>query len=358
MKINPEMVVLAREYRGVTQEELARSLFVGQAKIAKLEGGFATDLSDDVLALLTKALKFPVEFFTQDEVRISYGSSSYFYRRKAGLTATDRKHIHGLVNILRINIKQLLKSVEIDKKRKLPMLPIDDYGGSPANVAQAIRSLWQLPEGPINNVAGLIEGAGIVILDCDFRTRDMDATSIWLADMPPMIFINRDLPGERRRFSLAHELGHLVMHEVPHELMEDEADDFAAEFLMPEAELKAQFMRMPSSRLVDFSNLKPYWKVSIAALIKRAEDLGSLSKNKAKYLWMQMSKYGYRLNEPLPIPKEEAHTHSNLVEFYRKELKYSVDELAQLFKMPLKDLEELHNISTSSRDVKTRLRVV
>lgn len=361
MKINPEMVVLAREYRGLTQEGLASKLLVSQAKIAKIEGGFTTDLGDATLTLLTKALEFPVEFFTQDENRISYGSSSYFYRKKASLNAADRKRIHGLVNILRINIKQMLQFVEIEKKRKLPSLPLEEYGGSPARVAQAIRALWQLPEGPINNITALIEGAGIVIVDCDFGTRYMDATSIWLADMPPMIFINQDLPGDRRRFSLAHELGHLLMHEIPQELMEEEADSFASEFLMPEIELKAQFMRMASRRLQDFANLKPYWKVSIAALIKRAEDLRCLAKNQARYLWMQMAKAGYRLNEPqsLAIPREAPSTHSNLLGFFQNELNYSVEDLCTLLKIPPNDLKYLHNVTTSSDSPKTRLlRVV
>ncbi|MBK7012326.1 MAG: ImmA/IrrE family metallo-endopeptidase [Xanthomonadales bacterium] len=45
-----------------------------------------------------------------------------------------------------------------------------------------------------------------------------------------MIFINKDVPGDRWRFTLAHELAHLVMHDIPKPDMEDEADEFASEF--------------------------------------------------------------------------------------------------------------------------------
>ena len=37
--INPEMLVLARESRGVMQSELARMLSVTQGKVSKLESG-------------------------------------------------------------------------------------------------------------------------------------------------------------------------------------------------------------------------------------------------------------------------------------------------------------------------------
>src|SRR5712692_815993 len=108
MNVNPEMVILAREYRGLTQEELAKELFVSQAKIARIEGGLQSDVPDSLMDALSEALSFPRDFFSQEENRIGFGSSSYFYRKKADLTATDRKRIHGLVNLLRIGIKKYI----------------------------------------------------------------------------------------------------------------------------------------------------------------------------------------------------------------------------------------------------------
>lgn len=358
MKINPEMVVMAREYRGVTQEQLARRLTVSQAKIAKLEGGIATDVDDGVVSLLSNALEFPPEFFALNESRVSFGSSALYYRKKEKLTAADRKRIHGLVNLLRINVKHLLSSVEIEQRRHLPRLSVDDYGGSAAKVAQAIRTFWQLPDGPVSNLTALVEGAGIIVVECAFGTDAMDSTSLWLAEMPPLIFMNKDIPGDRWRFTLAHELAHLVMHEIPHEQMEDEADQFAAEFLVPEADVRGQLALHKPLRLVDLGTLKQYWKVSMAALLLRAHDLGYLTDNQARYLWMQMSKAGYRKWEPVKTERERPKNHFNLVAFHRDELGYAVSDFGTLLRLNPRELESLHGVSGALPAKKPRLRLV
>lgn len=354
MKINGAMITLAREYRGLTQEELAGKLFVTQAKIAKLEGGIQTDISEPQMKLLSDALGFPSAFFEQNEDLLGYGSSAYYYRKRADLTATDRKRIHGLVNLLRIHLKQLLNFVEVRGRRTLPQLDIEDYGGSASKVAQAVRAFWTLPDGPIKNITATLESAGIVIIPCDFQTRSMDATSLRLAEMPPVIFINKNVPGDRWRFTLGHELAHLVMHDIPHEFIEDEADEFASEFLVPEGDIKAQFSRLPNLRLQDLANLKMYWKVSMAMLIKRAHSLGFLTDNQNRYLWMSMSKLGYRTKEPSPIEKEEPKNYANVLSHMMQELKYSSSELAELLKINPQDLKLLYG----GVSVSPQLRVV
>ena len=352
------MVVLAREYRGFTQEALARKLYVTQAKVAKIEGGIQTDLEDALFDALCAALEFPPDFFLQEEELIGFGSSAYYYRKKSDLSAADRKKIHGTVNLLRINIKRLLSFVDIDGKRKLPRLDIEEYGDNAAKVAQAVRVFWLLPDGPIKNLTSLIESAGVIVIPCNFPTRSMDATSLRLAELPPVIFINSQLPGDRWRFTLAHELAHLIMHDVPREQMEDEADAFASEFLMPESEMKPQFRRLGEIRLQDLANLKLYWKVSIAALLKRACDMGFIHDGRKRYMWSRMSTWGWRMQEPDPLPQETPKTLRKVIDYFTSELKYSLEQLATFLKLTLRDLLELHGVFFSPDQKRAQLRVV
>ena len=104
------------------------------------------------------------------------------------------------------------------------------------------------------------------------------------------------------RLTLAHELGHLVMHEHPTEDMEREADRFAAEFLMPEQDVALELYPMSLERA---AALKTRWRVSMAALIRRARDLGKLTTWQYKNLFVQLGRLGYRTNEPNPIAFEE-----------------------------------------------------
>lgn len=361
---NSEMLVLAREYRGLTQDELAKKSGISRIKIAKVESSLAVPGGEEVSAF-AHALSLPSAFFASSEHVVGYGSSAYFYRKKADLTAVDRKKIHSMVNVARLAIKPLLQQVEVESQRALVRLSVDDYGGNAGRVAEAIRNFWKLPDGPVKNLTALIESAGVIVVPCDFGTRAFDATSIWLADSPPMVFISDMIPGDRWRYTLAHELGHLVMHDVPHEEMEREADAFAAELLMPEADLKAEFARLGQIKLRDLAEMKLYWKTSIAALLMRAESLGFLNESQARYMWMTMSKLGYRSksasSEPNPIPKERPSNVRKLMELFANELRFSLDEVAKLMKLTALDVRTLFDVSPWADRLETQkpqLRVV
>lgn len=353
------MVVLAREYRGLTQEQLGRALGVTQAKIAKIEGGIQVDVSEVHTELLCDTLGFPIKFFQQNEQLLGWGSSAYYYRKKASVTAVDRKRIQGQVNICRIHLKKLLQSVEIEANRKLPILDLEDeFGGSPDQAARAMRSFWGLPDGPIKNVTALIESAGVIVVPMDFGTNSIDATSIRLAEIPPVIFISTRISSDRWRWTLVHELAHLLIHQVPTETMEDQADAFAAEFLLPEIELKPQFARIGKIRLQDLANLKPYWKVSMQALLMRATGLENLKKSEAQYLWMQISKLNYRMNEPNPLPKEAVKTYPEIMKFFEEQMEYSKDDMASVLNITPRELESLHGASGAWKMSQPALRIV
>jgi Zn-dependent peptidase ImmA (M78 family)/transcriptional regulator with XRE-family HTH domain len=359
MKLNPEMVVLAREYRGYTQEQLAFRSKFSQPKIARLESGVSSELTPDELKKLAEALQFPNDFFMQDEARIGFGSSSYFYRKKASLSASDRKRIHAVVNILRIHIKRMLSAVDVEAARGIRKLELEEYGGKPALVARAIRDFWKLPDGPLKNLTAAIESAGIIVAPCDFGTREMDGTSLWIGELPPIIFIRSDLPGDRWRFTLAHELGHIVMHEVPTETMEDEADQFAAELLMPERDIKPDLARYRKLALGHLADLKMVWRVAMQSLLRRSRDLGYTSENQARYLYQQMSALGYRTQEPVHVERETPKTLSGLLNCFTEQMGFSGDELSSFLRAPRDDVERLYQIKFRPRAIeKPKLRLV
>lgn len=364
MNFNSEMLVLAREYRELTQDELAKKSCVSRIKIAKIESGIIAP-SDQDTDLLGSALDMPASFFESEEPVIGYGSSAYYYRKKADLTAADRKRVHSIVNIVRLGLKLMLRQVEVESQRTLEKLSVDEYGGSAAKVAEALRTFWKLPDGPVKNLTAMIESAGVIVLPCDFGTRSIDATSLWLADSPPMIFISDQIPGDRWRFTLAHELAHLVMHDIPHETMEDEADSFAAEFLMPEADLRSEFVRLGQLKLRDLAEMKLYWKTSMAALLMRASTLGFLSENQTRHLWMTMSKLGYRSknasSEPNPIPREAPSNANKLMSLFAKELQFTLGDMSRLMRLPIEDIKRLYDASPwaeSSETPRAPLRLV
>ena len=125
-RLNPELFRLEREFRGLSQKELGDKAGVSQNKITRLESGLYFDMPDEEISRLARFLTFADSFFFKDEEVMGYGSSAYFYRKKAKITAADSKRIHALVNIIRINLKKLLQNVDIKPKRGLPKLALDE----------------------------------------------------------------------------------------------------------------------------------------------------------------------------------------------------------------------------------------
>ena len=330
MLVIGEMLTLARDYRAMGQGELANCVGISQAQVAKLEAGLKKEVDEITGARLVEALGFPRGFFGQNEDLLGFGSSAYFYRKRATIAAADRKRIHSIVNLLRIATKRILPHVEIQPKRPLPSWDIDNYGGSAANVARALRAHWHLPDGPIKNLTALVESAGAIVISCDFGHKTVDGTSLRLADMPPLIFMNSEVPGDRWRFTLAHELAHLIMHREPHDQMEAEADDFAGEFLVPSAEFGPQLSKLSRVQVRDMLPFKRYWKISIQALIFRAFEVGAITEAQKKSLFVRISQLNMRQVEPESIEKEMPSNFARMFLTLTNNLNFNSEELGSL----------------------------
>jgi Zn-dependent peptidase ImmA (M78 family) len=181
----------------------------------------------------------------------------------------------------------------------------------------------------VQNLVGAIEDAGGIVFRCSFETKKVDAISQWLPGLPPLFFVNSDIPGDRCRFTLAHELGHLIMHQIPTPDIETEANRFAAEFLMPEKEIGPHLRQLSLQRL---AAMKPYWKVAMSAILKRANDLHKISPFMYRKLNTQINKYDLRINEPVHIAIEEPEVVKDIIDAHRVDHGYSFAELLDLMR--------------------------
>jgi Zn-dependent peptidase ImmA (M78 family)/transcriptional regulator with XRE-family HTH domain len=336
--INPQMVILARQSRGITQTDLSRLLGWNQGLVSKIENGLEP-LSDERLEALATALDYPVHFFARQSVIDGPGLTEVYHRKRAKASATALHKMHAEAVIRRYEIADLLKSFDGLPEDPFPSFPIDDFEGNPAKIARTMRAVLQIPPGPIFNMTKVIEAAGGVVLSCSFDTRDVDGFSRWRADTPPIFYLNVSQPPDRWRWTLAHEAGHVAMHTTssPYDDMEKDANLFAEEFLAPKNEIKYQLANLTLSRL---AALKQYWKISMQALINRAFHLGILSENSRRYFFMQLGKAGYLRHEPDEIapPTEPPELLSKIVKYHRERLGYSDDDLCRLLALNKADL--------------------
>lgn len=147
------------------------------------------------------------------------------------------------------------------------------------------------------------------------------------------------MPGDRLRFTIAHELGHIVMHEYYTQTMEGEADRFAAELLMPEYDIRSELIDISMEKL---ASLKMRWKTSMQSLLYRAGVLGRISDRQKQYLWMQMGKAGYRLQEPIDVEVEHATLYREIIDAHFEDLNYTLKELCDVICLHEDEFEQFY----------------
>ncbi|MDD4890561.1 MAG: XRE family transcriptional regulator [Phycisphaerae bacterium] len=324
-KFVAEMLTLARDSRGLTRASLAQKTDLSPSLISKFESGVANP-SPENLAKLADALGYPLEFLGQMQEIHGLGCSFLYHRQRQSMPVPEQRRIVATVNVLRIQMQQLLGAIDITAENQFQPQDVEQDGG-PEKIAAGVRAAWKLPLGPVRNVVGAIESAGGVVIRYPFGNRKADGMSIWLTGLPPLFFLNADMPGDRSRFTLAHELGHVIMHRQPTERIENEADRFAAEFLMPAREIRPDLGGMSLERA---AALKPLWKVSMQALIRRAWDLDVVPESRYRRLCTLVSMAGYRTNEPVPIAIEEPTLLREIVNVHLGDHGYTIDDLSKL----------------------------
>jgi Zn-dependent peptidase ImmA (M78 family) len=76
-------------------------------------------------------------------------------------------------------------------------------------IALSVRKHWGLGLGPLSNVLALLESKGIVLCHYELEGESVEAFSFWNGSRPFIFMASEKEAGVRRRYDLAHELGHL-----------------------------------------------------------------------------------------------------------------------------------------------------
>ena len=339
-RINSEMIILAREARGYTQNELSELLGIAQGTLSKIEKGIQFP-SDEFVDSIVKKLNYPRSFFEQNDK--IYNPDLIYYRKRIRVGKKQIIQAEATMNIIRMNVERLLQSVDVPEN-KLLNWNIEEHG-TPEDSAIFLRQQWNVPKGRIDNLTKLIEDHGIIVVEIDLEAEKMDGISMFTTSNQPIIFINYNITGDRQRLTLAHELGHLILHlgkiiSIERD-EEKEAMRFAGEFLIPRKEFTSSFETVDLKML---ANQKSYWLVSMAAILVRSKETGMITDNQYKYLWQQMAMLGYKKREPfeLTVPKEKPTLVQEILEIHQKNLGYTKNEISRMLNITEVEMDNLY----------------
>ncbi|MEL6695558.1 MAG: XRE family transcriptional regulator [Bacteroidota bacterium] len=341
--INPRMITLARDMRGVTQTALAKSIKgLSQGSLSRIEKE-GLPMADDVLREVAKYLNFPVDFFFQDQVKTPL--SDFYYRKRKSLPKKVLNKLEAKLDVYRMAIDSLLDAVEI------PMfdMPVIDLGFNiePEAIARKSRTFLKVPKGPIINLIEILEKNGVIVQFIDPDTEKFDGITLLTDKGQPVIFVNQKSTNDRKRFTIAHELGHLLMHVRVKYIdlerdEEKEADRFAAEFLMPELDCRNDLTYISFPKL---GHLKKYWYVSMKAIIMRATTLKIIDSKQSRNLYIELSRRGYVKKEPFDVPLDNPRLVDEIIEAHRQGLEYTDEELSAMLKLSIEDFRDLFTSS-------------
>jgi Zn-dependent peptidase ImmA (M78 family)/DNA-binding XRE family transcriptional regulator len=308
-EFNREMITLGRQLLGLTRTELAKRCGLSQSHLTRVENG-DRPLTEEIAVSIADALNRPVEFLRWNGEL--FAGSHVFHRRRASTRVRDIEKTNGYINFTRLRVLRMIDGANLKVRRQMHRIDVSETC-SPSDAARKLRATWQVPPGPIANLVDLVESAGIVVWETDELASEVDALSLWPIgeeETMPVVVRVMGKSGDRERFTLAHELGHLCLHHRPAEDFEAEADEFASEFLMPEDDI---IMSLRNMNLPKAAALKGKWKVSMQAIIRRAYDLKVIPQSQYRNLNRELSAKGYKKREPVLIPSESPRLRTALI---------------------------------------------
>lgn len=330
---NAGRIQLARNLRGILQGEL--SVLLGhntQAIISNLETE-KTEFTTEHAESIAKVLNLPVSFFYKKKnfTRLS----KFYYRKRNAFPASKLIPLESKIEVIRSLYTELLKSVEFETPQ-LPSIRVNEKN-KPEQIAATLRLFLNLGEEPIDNLIGLVEKLGIPIVFLDVDSDKFSGMTLQTDNNQSLIVVNKNMSNDHKKFTVAHELGHLIMH-IPFSeeadfydnedlnIVEKQADQFAGAFLIPTHQARYQFKDLTYSKL---SELKMHWKVSKQAIIYRAKDAGAISETKFKNLFIELSRFGERKTEKVEIQIDQPTLFNKIIQFHETRLELTKKQIAE-----------------------------
>lgn len=298
-----------RIIRDMSLNDVAQQLYASKQYIHQLEMNIQKPNEMFVQALADVFEIKPSFFYRNYENRI-YEGECYFRKAKSTPTHIKEKAVHcaALLEDYIVFIENEFDLPEVQFDLQQFDFQIDDYKQYTNSDIEKLTEQVRLKFGlgldrPIDNMVRVLENNGVIVTYFRPLLDKIDAFSI--NRVRPIVIRNSEKENVcRQRFDLAHECGHLILHkfsemEIEDPLKEEQANRFASAFLLPRTAFIREFA--PAfGRYINWNylfELKKRWKVSFAAIIRRAYDLGLIDAIKYRSAYIYLRKTGQMKTE-------------------------------------------------------------
>lgn len=344
-----ERLKSARKMAGLSMETLAQKAesVVTKQAIGKYEKGLMNP-SSNVLMELSRVLEVKPDYFLRSpKIKLS----DLEFRNKSILGAREWEIIkHKTVDFLEryAQIEEILGArVSFNNPIQGKNRQVRDLSDVEC-AAIMLRRTWNLGTAPISNLMETLEYKGIRIFEIETRKRFHGISGC--SDSTPVIAVRAQDELVRKRFTIAHELGHVLL-EFPDtdnpKTLEKRCHDFASAFLLPEVAIKAQLGKHREGiALMELQKLKGIYGISIQAIMHRAERLGIIRAYTYRKFCIMVNQTGWKKKEPGSYErKEKANRFKQLVYHAAAEEVITFSRAAELLNVPLSEFRKIQIVS-------------
>lgn len=338
-----ERLHTARKMAGLSLDDLADKAgsIVSKQAISKYEKG-QINPGSDVLLALAKALGVKADYFFRTS-KVSIAGIEFRKRSKLTKKEEDR------IKYQTIDFLQKYLEIEDILNARYPFVNpvfnnrIANYQDI-ENAAGEIRKKWNLGDGPVPHLIEMLEDKGFKIFEVE-ASPQFDGLSCFIENMNiPVIAIFENSDLVRKRFTVAHELGHLLLNfsdarEISPERL---CHAFAGALLLPK-EIMLEYMGRQRDKITEWElkKLKGIAGVSMQAIMARSYHLKIISEDTYRQFNIHVNKQGWRKAEPGKYEgKEKANRFKQLVLYAAAEQIISSGKAAELLNISLSEFQK------------------
>lgn len=296
-----------RNRNKISQRKLAELVGVTNTAIYKFEKGILIPDSK-MLIKISKALNVKIAAFFEQITPINLKNIEF--RNKSKLSKRDEEIVYDITKDYLRKYIDLMNVFPEDRFKfisKTDLIKEISTYDEIENKVLEIRKELNLGLEPIQNLLELVENQlGIIVIFIE----DINSFDGMEGNVEKINFIvlKKDISGERQRFSLAHELGHLLIKDSTGKLNKEKiADRFAGAFLAPKESLINDLGDHRNSiSLYELQQMKIKYKMSMQAITYRCNELKIINDNQAKSIFSFFKKNKYKKKEPIKLENEES----------------------------------------------------
>ena len=311
----------ARLMADMTLAELGRQLGVSHTTVQKYEKGLLVPSSSQLLKIARVCHLRTEYFFRESSVDLKQQefrcTPSFGEKKRQTVCLNVQAAVEKWIQLLNCYPEPPIHDFAVPSSISPRIHSLSDA----EETSEVVRSAWALGLVPIGNMTQLLESLGILVIELDISDETFFGFKAFAVTSEhkkfPVIAVSKHWPGERQRFVLAHELGHLLFSgRLSADVNEEElCDRFAGAFLVPQAAVRRLLGgRRRDVGINELQNLKLQFGVSMADWVERSGQCGVVEDVAFKAMKRLVSSKGkHKEKSGGTLPREKSMLFSQLV---------------------------------------------